>query len=342
MTQIFVINTGNEKDAQATIASLQATAPDAPFDTPQLIAERETREHTLNCILDRRNKNRDLLVIADDIQFQSGWFESLMEHKSQGDVIGFSMVTPNGRTILDYGYDFIQIDGRLSTNGLHKHEPVAERKYCGYRSCDAICGCAMFIKKGVLNKGIRFDEAGQNRWGEFIFCHEAKSAGFRVIVLASQLKHGAVSTKKKKDPQKSSPSWLIERQMWLRLVQTHFSRATAKQDLTRKIGPELKRLLNEQPKILIYGCGTVADFVLEKTSPKKFDICSGLPEEQGATLQKKTIKSVQDCREENYEIVLITPIGYNDKILPQFEHWDMPIKTLTESKNENSIIYELE
>jgi len=153
-----------------------------------LVKEREFREKTLNEGMKSIGK-RDLLILGDDITLTDGWLQSLNKYKAKGDIIGFSMLYPNTKKIENTGYDIVQVDERITLIARNRGKDIRDIKEFNYTSCDAISGCAMFIKKEVLKELNRFSLDGQNRWGEFIFTQQAKKIGFKVIVLGHFLYH---------------------------------------------------------------------------------------------------------------------------------------------------------
>ena len=82
--------------------------------------ELNQREETLNHILKSVDNESDIFIVADDVVFTNGWFESLEKNYEKGDIISFSTLFPDSNIIQDYGYDFIKIDGDLSIEDFTK------------------------------------------------------------------------------------------------------------------------------------------------------------------------------------------------------------------------------
>ena len=116
-----------------------------------LVKEREFREKTLNEGMKFIGK-RDLLILGDDITLTDGWLQSLNKYKAKGDIIGFSMLYPNTKKIENTGYDIVQVDERITLIARNRGKDIRDIKEFNYTSCDAISGCAMFIKKEVFDR----------------------------------------------------------------------------------------------------------------------------------------------------------------------------------------------
>ena len=212
-TQIFMIEALGGVYKKKSLKSFSSTFQQFNPKDICIIKEKKTREATLNVILKKRDKNMNLFVFVDDIIFLPGWNKSLDKKINDELIIGFSMLKPEGKIIQDFGYDFIELDGNMSYSGLHKGLLLKKKKLPHFRKCSAICGCAMWIGKSVLDKVKEFPLEGNNRWGEIIYSSIAKRKGFQTIVLSSHLIHYGTSTKIKKDTLLSSNSRLIERRM---------------------------------------------------------------------------------------------------------------------------------
>lgn len=284
----------------------------------KIIDELETRETTLNEIMSIRDPSKDLFVVADDIIFIDGWLEALDRNYSNGDIIGFSMLDSKSGKLQDYGYDFILSDHGLSYRGMYKHSDPNNVDMEEYRECDSVTGCAIVIKKDVCNKVKNFPLEGANRWGELIFCHLAKKEGFKTIVLGAHLKHGAISTKQKKSATKSSLSWLIERDQWAHAVDSFLYDAKPKASFQSDLSDDLVLFLNQSKSILMYGCGINADALLSNISHQNWQIASGLKEEVNAKFRGKTILDISKIDFDNFDDILITPVGYDEDILRHF------------------------
>ena len=307
---IYFIKGLPDKYLDKTIKTLYDTIPKNIEVNYTIVEELNQREETLNHILTLNKHKRDILIIADDIEFIEGWFESLQLNYLKGDIIGFSTLFPNSEIVQDYGYDFVTINNKLSYKGLFKNENLNKVNIDKVRECDSVCGCAMFIKGEVLSNIKEFPLDGNNRIGEMIYSKLAKDKGFKTIVLDKFLYHGGISTKKNKDINLSSISWLIEKNQWENNVEKYFRDVNPKFNYTRLMSKKLLNSLNKSKLILVYGCGTIADFILGFENDYNFDICSGLKEEIGKKFHKKTIIDVNKVDKLKYDLILITAVQF--------------------------------
>jgi hypothetical protein len=305
-------------------------------DQITMIREKSSRERTLNAILKQRENSKDLFIVADDIIFLSGWYESLINNYNEGNIIGFSMIDAQSGLLQDFGYDFVSIDGELSYRGLYKHKELKELYLSEFRECNAVTGCAMFIKNIVLNDVIQFPLEGVNRWGELLFSYLASNYGHDTIVLNAHLRHFAISTKQNKDVKKSSMSWLVERKLWKNVVKEYLLHVKPKITIQTKVSKKIISLIGEANQCLIYGAGTVADIILSSINKfENIDLCSGLPEEVGLQLNGLIIKNIKEIKASSYEIIIISAIGYEEKIISRYFKNRKNIFTLI---NENNFI----
>jgi hypothetical protein len=301
----------------------------------QIISEKESREITLNTILEIRDNEKDLFIVADDIVFLDGWYESLKDNYENGGIIGFSMIDAQSELLQDFGYDFVTIDGELSYRGLYKHKELPELNLPEYRFCDAVNGCAMFIKNSVIDDVKYFPLEGENRWGELLFSHLASKYGHETIVLNAHLRHYGISTKQNKDVKKSSMSWLIEKELWSKAVKKYLKDVEPKKEIKTAISDELVTLISQSKKCLIYGAGTVADAIIPSLNEiSKIYLCSGLKEEVGLQLRGISVKDVNRLNPAEYDKIIISSIGYENQII---DSYFKKINVLTLSK-ESGII----
>lgn len=308
-----------------------------------IIKEESSRESTLNKILLSRNKNLDLLIFVDDIEFRENWYKNLNKYKVKGDIIGFSMLKPDKKTIQDFGYDFASIDGNITYKGMHKNELINKVKIEPYRECSAVCGCLMFIKKQVLNKIDHFP-FGYNRWSELLFCNLARKEGFKTIVLKSKCIHLGISTKNNKNINLSSVSWTIEKELWEITKKDNLINVEIPIDdkfkYSRKIDNKLFRKLSTSSKILFYGCGSICEYFLNICSELNIDITSSLEEEKDKVFSNKSVLDINKLDFESYDFILITPIGYKDKIINNFPKKIWPRLNWTNSiEKDNQTIF---
>jgi hypothetical protein len=314
--EIYFIQTLPDEYLNNSLQSFQDTVGENwDLGMIEVIQELDTREVTLNEIISRRDKHRDLLVVADDIVFLGGWYEALNENYDKGDIIGFSMIDAKTGLLQDFGYDFITLDGGLSYRGLYKHDPLAKHKLPVFRYCDAITGCAMYIKYNVFHDVSEFPKEGVNRWGELLFSQLARKYGYKTIVLNAHLKHYATSTKQKKDVTMSSMSWLIEKGLWSKVVDKYLTNVKTTISSNTHVSGEIIKLISNSNKCLIYGAGTIANAILYSTlNTENIDLCSGLEEEGGKYLAGIEIQDVSTITFTDYDVLIISSIGY-EKII---------------------------
>jgi GT2 family glycosyltransferase len=342
-TQIFMIEALGGVYKKKSLKSFSNTFRQFNLKNIQVIKEKKTREETLNVILKKRDKNMNLFFFVDDIIFLSGWHRSLQKKVNDKLIIGFSMLNPKGQTIQDFGYDFIKLDGEVTYKGLHKGDLVRKVKLPTHRSCSAVCGCAMWVGKKVLKKVNQFPLEGNNRWGEMLYSSIAKKKGFKTLVLSSHLIHHGTSTKIKKDILLSSNSWLIERDMWKKISKKFFSDLSIKKEIHSNFSAEFSKSIKSIKKLLIYGCGTVADIVTKKYHiQKKTDYASNLKEEIGKKFYDKKIKNFKKINYLRYDKIFISSVGYEKKIIKEIPI-DQRNKTICIKKSiaKNKIFYSL-
>ena len=308
--EIFFIKAMNDKYIDRVVKSFYRTLLYNMF-IYHVIEEKNTREETLNQILKLRDKTKDLFIVADDIVFLPNWYEDLVKYYSKGDVIGFSMLFPGGKKIQDFGYDFIKVDDELISKGLYKYSDIEDVTLPAFRDCHAINGCAMYIKKEVLDSVKEFSLDGVNRWGELIFCNEARRKGFKTIVLKAHLEHDGKSSKVNKNKVYSSISWLYERDLWKDVVKKYLCNVKPSKVVYRSITSNLKDIIMCN-KFNVYGCGTIADYILKYDTLNQCKVYSSLEEEIGKEFHDKIILDIKDATD---EVLLITPIGYDKEIL---------------------------
>ncbi len=319
MIDLFFVKTLNIDYLNKTLKSFYDTvdAVDTKDFDIHIVNELATREETLNYILTKRDINNDLLIIADDIILTKNWYKSLKENLNNGDIIGFSMINPKKNKLHNSGFDFIKVDNKL-TYRPYMYNVNIDTELKSYRKCDAIVGCAMYIKKQVFDTVKHFPLDGYNRWGELLFCAIAKKHSFNVIVLGHKLYHHSISSKQKNEKRFSSISWLIEKKMWDKIVNKYLSGIKNVPNYNNTISDSLKQLLQQCSKILIYGCGTVADIILKNVNSENIDIASGLSEEIGLIFNNKTILDIKKVDLKSYGKIIISAIGYEEEIKEKY------------------------
>lgn len=301
-----------------------------------IVNELETREKTLNHILQKRKKSNDLFVVADDILFTEGWYDSLCNNLNFGDIVGFTMIKPKKNIIHNNGFDFVKIDKRLTYLPYLSGASI-NCKLSAYRECDGIVGCAMYIKSDVLDKVKEFPNDGYNRWGELLFSTLAKKENFKTIVLGHKLFHYSISSKQKEDIQLSSMSWLVEDKLWQKVVEKYLNNLEDIPSYNNKVSTKLKSYFNANQNILIYGCGTVADIILKNVDIYNVDIVSGLKEEIGIKFHNLIVQDINKIALDSYDFIVISAIGYEDEIIDKYFSGNKNILKLLKIKN-NSVI----
>ncbi len=277
----------------------------------------------LNKILKQRDRNKDLLIVSDDIIFTDGWFDNLIENINYGDLIGFSMAKPDKNRLSNRGFNLVKIGEKITYEPNSRGAFFSSTHEQGFVECDAVTGCCMFIKKEVLKSGIFFKREGANRWEELIFALEAKNKGFKVICLNHILWHYGISTKNK-DIKLSSISYLIERKLWDNVLKKYgnIMSSMAKKEMKIILSEKLREILEKDTKKLIIGAGTVADYILSNSKFKNVDIASGLKEEEGVSfhgVKIKYLKNVSKKELAEYRYIIFTAIGYEDILLSNLD-----------------------
>lgn len=320
-TEFFLIRALGDDNVDSAIESLLRCGGDR-FDGVKInvVEECETREVTLNRIAELRDTDKDCFIFVDDIRFEGDWWTALESAEVDGDIVGFSMVDPKNRRLQDFGYDFILLDGRLTYRGLHKHSDPKKLNLPACRQCDSVCGCCMWIRKEVFDAVSQFPEEGCNRWGEMLFSHLAKKKGFRTVVLSHHLKHYGTSTKNTGNAVLSSPSWLIERELWEQVAEKFLDDVVPSKQVVRRVGLDLEQLISSAQRIMLYGCGTVAELIGESLAAnQEFTVVSALPEEVGLRFLDRVVQPLSECNLDEWELILITPIGYRHVLEPLFK-----------------------
>ena len=174
----------------------------------------------------------------------------------------------------------------------------------------------MWISKTVLDKVDKFPLEGNNRWGEMIFSNLARRKGFKTIVLSSHLIHYGFSTKLKKNPLLSSESWLIEKDMWNEISLKFLNDAPIINKLNSRFSTKFINSIKNSKNLLVYGCGTISDFVSKNfLIEKKVDYAATLPEEIGQSFHNKIIKNFNKINFYNYDKIFISSVGYEREII---------------------------
>ncbi len=280
------------------------------------VRELETREQTLNTILKLRNKQYDLLVVADDILFTENWFKNLKQNLGNGDVIGFSMAKPDKDKISNRGFEFVRIGDRLTYFPLNKGG-IFSVSDSGFVECDFVTGCLMFVKTEVLEHCFNFQEEGFNRWGEILFATYAKQKGFTVICLNHTVYHEAISTKNKSKIY-SSTSYLVEQNLWNIVCEKYLNSLKNIRQIEIEIENKLQKLVENEEEKLIYGCGTVCDYILSACKFQNITLVSGLKEEYGLAFHGLKVLNIQSVNLNAFKHIINTAIGYERQVKEQY------------------------
>lgn len=305
---VAIINSEQKDLLQKCISSLIDTVETIGFDI-HIIKEEEYREVTLNTIL-KKYGGEDILIFGDDIIFTKGWFEFLMANRDKGNIIGFSMLYPGTDKVQDTGYDLVSIDNEISLKPQNRGKGVDDIEKFVFRQCASVNGCALYIKKAVIEKIPEVPLEGVNRWGEFLYMNEAHKLGFKIVVLGHYLQHHGKSTKINPNKKLSSESYLLERDIWSSIVDKYIDKYRIKVYIKKVLSHELKNTTLSNKRILFYGAGTVSEFIYEKLHDgldlKSIDFCSGLQEEEGKSFCNKKIIFYKNVDFKNYGIIIIT------------------------------------
>jgi hypothetical protein len=310
--KIIIIKALSQSYLNKCLSSLKKTAFNISKEDIFVIKEKKFREVTLNYILKKFGKD-DLFIISDDIIFTKGWYQNLQNKREKTDILGFSMLYPGTKIIQDYGYDLVKIDNKITLNPLYRGKKIKDLRLSPLRFVDSINGCAMFIKKEVIEIVGSVPLEGQNRWGEFLFCYQAQKQGFKVAVSSHHLYHYGLSTKAKKN-NLSSTSWLIEREIWQKICCLYIDESKIEKKIIIHIDKALLSLLKTNCYILFYGSGKVAEKLVRFVNHKNFVVCSGLKEEAGKYFCDKKIIHIDDVDLKKFQVILITPLYLGEKI----------------------------
>jgi GT2 family glycosyltransferase len=314
--KIVVLSALGNDVLRRCLDSLLATSPTGEHDV-HLVRERGFREQTLNAALAVAGTDDDILFVGDDIEFTPGWYEALEKHYDSGDILGLSMLYPGTGMVQDRGYDLIRLGERITLEAWERGRPVAGTLPFGTRYCDAVCGCFMLVKARVFSRVSRFDEAGRNRWGEFIFASDARHSGARVAVIDHFLYHHGNSTKANRDKVLSSVSYQVERLMWDEVVRRCVRPEDVRLRRREALADEFRELLaNGSGRVLFFGIGTVTEFILaqRQLDVGRIGFCSGLPEEAGMEFHGERVLSVEEAPFQEFDWIVVTPLVVGERL----------------------------
>lgn len=314
--KIIVLSALGNEVLRRCVDSLLATLPTGEPDLC-LVRERGFREQTLNAALAVAGTDDDILFVGDDIEFTPGWYGALKKYYDSGDILGLSMLYPGTGMVQDRGYDLIRLGERITLEARERGRPVDEIIPFGTRGCDAVCGCFMLVKASVFRRVKRFDENGQNRWGEFIFASEARRHGATIAVIDHFLYHHGESTKANRDKALSSVSYQVERRMWDDIVRRYVRPEDVRVQRREVLADEFEDfLVNDKGRVLFFGIGTVTEFILAQTrlDVGRVAFCSGLPEEAGTEFYGQRVLSIDEARFREFDWILVTPLFIGEKL----------------------------
>ncbi len=315
--RVVILSSLGNKIAQRCMGSLLETAPEADFDL-HLIREKGFREQTLNHSLQTVGTDEDILFVGDDIIFTPGWYDALQENLHQADILGMTMVFPGTDKIQDRGYDLLGSDGKASLVAKDRGLNLSLISPFGFRSCDAVCGCFLYIKAVVFPQVGTFSEQGVNRWGEFIFIAQARHAGFTCGVIEHYLQHGGISTKNNPDQKLSSTSYLVEHGWWDDIVRDHVNPQWIQPSPECRLDDSLRQLLTAgHHRVLFYGAGTVAQYILKQMDENliaEIEFCTGLKEEVGMEFMGYSLQDVTTMSFDGIETIVMTPLRIGEEL----------------------------
>ena len=107
---IAIINSLGKKHYHDCLNSLKKTL-NLNHHNLKKFKESKTRGHTLNEIIKTFGIKKDIMIVADDIRFSSGWYEIIEQNLNKAEIWGASMNYPNTNIIQDNGYDLVKFKG---------------------------------------------------------------------------------------------------------------------------------------------------------------------------------------------------------------------------------------
>ncbi len=315
--KVVILSSLGNATAQRCIDSLLETAPNADFDL-HLFREKGFREETLNHALKLVGTQDDILFIGDDIVLTPGWYQALLKNLNQAHILGMTMLYPETTTVQDRGYDLMGEDGQASLVAKDRGLDQGSLEPFGFRTCDAVCGCFLYVKADVFSQVGSFSPMGVNRWGEFIFMAQARQAGFTAGVFEHFLFHGGISTKNNPDPKLSSTSYLVERDLWDDIVREFVDPQWVQKPPKNRLAESLSLPLAQKgSRVLFYGAGTVSQFILSSMGEKlvaDIEFCSGLSEEVGLDFMGHMLQDISTIDPARFDVILMTPLRIGEDL----------------------------
>jgi len=277
----------------------------------KIFLEVGSRENTLNSIL-AELPEKDLVLVADDILFTKGWDKALITHWKSDRILGFSMLYPGSKTIQDRGYRLVSIDGIVSSEAIDRGLKTSDVEPFDYEDRTTVTGCFQAIPSAVSKVLNQFPPEGRNRLGELLYHSLALREGFEVGVLGHFLEHHGKSTKQNPDIKLRSESYLLEKELWSEVTKDFNLSGLVSVQVHREIGQDLVNWFNTPG--LVYGAGTIAEFLGSKVDLNPHVLCSGLAEEDGMELLAKKIIYKDYIDWEAVSRILITVEGKENAI----------------------------
>ena len=322
MLKVCIIESYDSPYIEKCLESLRLNTQ-ISFDL-KLFQEGESRESTLNNILSEMS-GMDLVVVADDVLFTKGWDQVLLAHWKENRILGFSMTYPGGEIIQDRGYRLISIDGVVRSEAIDRGLRVATVSPFEYEPRTSMTGCFQAIPALVSKRLNKFPLEGNNRLGELLYHSLAIKKGIEVGVVGHFLEHHAKSTKQNPNKKLSSESYLFEKELWTQVTQDFRLDELTSVEITREIEQGLYDWFNLPG--LIYGAGTITEFLASKNDIKPHYLCSGLPEEDGMKFLGKSISHKDNIDWTIIKRVLITVEGKEELISRDLKNLSSNITT---------------
>ncbi|GEM_PF-3483520 len=354
---VYLIDTGRTGAVESSRSSFLRWS-EGVLPEPVIVSEGEIREATLNRIL-AMAQGEDALVLADDIRFpppgQPGSSEEaavdpwdlLAPDPAWSGLLGFGMVDPAGGRVRNAGFDLVEVDGKktLRPREAGKRPEEAERFRC--REAFAVTGCALWIGRALSEAVPEIPAGGMHRWEEILYAAAAWKNGFAVGVLGLWLEHDAVSTKGHADSKYGSDSYALEKEGWENRVAPFLPEDKLSARYTRRLSPALSDWLADPAGAVVYGAGTVAEYLLEQADlgglAQNLEIVSGLPEEDGVLFAGRTIRHRDRLRFHPGRRVLVTVQGKEKEIgrWLRSRQQDLHAWTVTVRAEGETILYDL-
>ena len=100
--------------------------------------------------------------------------------------------------------------------------------------------------------------------------------------------------------------------------------------------------MKSSKKVLLYGCGTICKLIIDNQINLNAEITSSIDEEINKIFCGKFVFDLNNINFNNYDMILITPIGYNEKILKKFDsNLNHKIYWVTMKEIQNKTIYSI-